>query len=241
MALMAIMKDAIARVSIGPVHLIPEGFPCESVLANEEGVEVFIDQHGRFKIDGAVQAERPAASTDAEVNPFNGARLRRARMVFVLASAKVVVNIERIHLVLLIYTGLRLVVPGEFREFDIGDFEVACRRVLVERMRRQKSVGETYAHELHDFAPGHCGGCNEGAITHGGQLIEMADDGYDAALCQYESVGRFCEQVHQEQQRTYRRPYRCMFNGYSSRPLLPSSYGERSGADHSISGAEIAP
>ena len=59
---------AVARVTIGAIHLVPEGLAGERVLADEEGAQIFLhyDRCGLF--ERAVEAFDATAGSYADVD-----------------------------------------------------------------------------------------------------------------------------------------------------------------------------
>ena len=59
---------AVARVAIGAIHLVPEGFSGERVLADEEGAQIFLHYDRCGLLQRAVETFDAAAGPDADVD-----------------------------------------------------------------------------------------------------------------------------------------------------------------------------
>ena len=111
-------------MAVGAVELVPEFLLREGVLLEEEGAQLFVDDDGDFFVDGAVEAIGSAVGFDLQVVSGDGGVLgRRLLRVGVWLGAKLIVDEERIDLVLLIGATRCIAMAVELPDFDGGDLE----------------------------------------------------------------------------------------------------------------------
>jgi hypothetical protein len=61
-------EESVTGVSIGAVHLVPERFAGERVLADEEGAKLVVDDDCCALFDGAVETVDASGRSDAEID-----------------------------------------------------------------------------------------------------------------------------------------------------------------------------
>ncbi len=110
-------------MAIRSIHLVPQCFAREWIFANEKFAQFFVDYDRGLFLKWSIQSEEVAVGLDAQVNRFVWIRLLPARLVAIGPWPQVVVDIQRIDLRLMAHTCLSLVVPLEFGQFKIRDFE----------------------------------------------------------------------------------------------------------------------
>jgi hypothetical protein len=138
-----------ARMPVRTVHLIPQFFLCQRVLADKERPELLIDDDSRFFLDWPVKAFG-VIRFDAHIIRADRRRLRRAgiRIVFIGGWSKFVVNMEGIDLILSVDPAHRLPMAAVFPNLDGFDFDrlrfgESGRRQ--DRQSRQKSTARNSA------------------------------------------------------------------------------------------------
>jgi hypothetical protein len=80
-------------VAVGAVELVPEFFLRESVLLEEEGAQLFVDDDGDLFVDGAVEAIGASIGFDLQVVGGDGRVLGRGLLrVGIWLGAKLIVD-----------------------------------------------------------------------------------------------------------------------------------------------------
>ena len=108
----------------------------EGVLAHQELAQLLVDHDGSLFVDGAVDAVHAVIRSDFEIQRAGGGSARGGiRAVVVGCGAKVVVDVERVGLILLIGAAERVAMPAQLPDLDCRDFE---RLGLCERRKHRQ-------------------------------------------------------------------------------------------------------
>src|ERR1039457_1928961 len=120
----------------------------QSVLLEQEGAQLFVDDDGDFLVDGPVEAIRAAVGLNPQVIGADRCTLNRVLPVGVWLRPEFIVDVQRIDLVLLIDPEGGVMMAVELPDFDGGDLQgfglSECRQ---RRKRCQKVPSGLAGHE----------------------------------------------------------------------------------------------
>jgi len=126
-------------MTVRAVHLVPDAFDGERMLADDQRSQIAEQHRQRFLVDRAVNAFGAAFRTDTDVvmRERPAFFLRARRRVLERLGPPLFVEMQRIHLVLAIEPRHELMGARELEDFDLADDQRVVRRVRGKRFARE--------------------------------------------------------------------------------------------------------